>query len=252
MSIRFIKFDPMSRVMTLQDNHDSGSYPVGEAVSTAYVTVDNPFGNSKDGKYEIPNPVDVTNGKVFDIDSHKLEVTDEDESYLSFKEGVFDVNYYVGFAQIDVTGNEGDIYLTGNNLVPVASTYDSVIIEGEIYEIDKSKDTNAGQILFLQSPLKSDATEATVALRFVAKIYNDFRSKYIIARSAHILGNNYPNSVRNRLLEKENGVLKVIKNRIASKIFFEQGDYLKATRLLKENLEIGEWLQVIKGDILWY
>src|SRR5690606_36750273 len=99
------------------------------------------------------------------------------------------------------------------------NNYDSVPIGDEVHTIDKSKDTNTGTVLYLDKDLSEGISEMTVAMRESTKVLSNLRTKKIIAKSAHILCNDYPSS-RYRVLEKENGVLKVIKNKLASEVFF--------------------------------
>lgn len=191
-----------------------------------------------------PTASQIGNGEVFETDSHSLGVTKYDQGYYSFREGIVEVDLHLGMDVVEVTGAKGDFFVIGTGLQDVFDNYDSVLIGGEVYIIDKSKDTNAGTILYFDKDLSKDISEMTVAIRESTKVLSNMRTKKIIAKSAHILSNDYPSS-RYRVLEKENGVLKVIKNKLASEIFFERGDYSKADFMLRENVQIGNYLGVL-------
>lgn len=255
--LKLIKHDTMTRQLTFQIKPEE-AYPL--QASIIVLEFDNPFGTGKDGvvRYQntfdpqhpeyltIPKAQEIGNGKVFTVDSHKLGLSTSEQGYSTFKDGVINVDAYVGQQSISVTGVKDTNYLVGTNLTEIATSFDAVIVGTDVYKIDKSKPTNAGTVLYLFEDLKSDVTSVTVAYRSNLKLYNNFRTKCLIGKSAHILTNDY--STHYDILEKERGVLKVIRNDIASRICFEQEDYEKAERLLKENIQIGLRLGILKSN----
>lgn len=252
--LKFVKSDPMSRQLTLQWVKPDGS-PIINA-SVAVLAIDKPFPKGGDGsvryqntlnpshpEYLIdPKAIDIGGGKVFEVDSYKLGITKVDEPYYSWRDGVINVNIYVGGDNITVTGLKDTNYLVGTGLQPILENYDSVIVGKDVYQLDKSKSTNAGTILFLTSDLKEDVSSVTVAVKDNLKLYNDFRTRCAIAQVAQVLTDT--NYYRPSVNEKSQAVLKLITNKQASKILFDQESYLEADRLLQENIDIIKFLQL--------
>src|SRR5690606_6786002 len=225
MSLHFINTDVQGRKWTLKSD------PIGSPAIKATLIVKRPF-EGIDGVQVFdgttnPTASQIGNGRVFETDSNKLGITKDDQGYYSFRDGIVEVDLHLGMDIVEVTGTKGDFFVIGTGLQNVFDNYDSVLIGDEVYIIDKSKDTNAGTVLYFDKDLSEDISEMTVAIRESTKVLSNLRTKKIIAKSAHILSNDYPSS-RYRVLEKENGVLKVIKNKLASEIFFEREDYSKA------------------------
>lgn len=242
MSLHFINADVQGRQWTFKLD------PIGSPVLKATLVVKRPF-EGMDGVQVFddtttPTASQICNGEVFEIDSNSLGFTKDDQGYYSFRDGIVEVDLHLGMDIVEVTGARGDFFVIGTGLQDVFDNYDSVLIGDKVYIIDKSKDTNAGTVLYFDKDLTEDISEMTVAIRENTKVLSNLRTKIIIAKSAHILSNDYPSS-RYRVLEKENGVLKVIKNKLASEIFFERGDYSKADFMLRENVQIGNYLGVL-------
>ena len=242
MSLHFINTDVQGRKWTLKSD------PIGSPAIKATLIVKRPF-EGIDGVQVFdgttnPTASQIGNGRVFETDSNKLGITKDDQGYYSFRDGIVEVDLHLGMDIVEVTGTKGDFFVIGTGLQNVFDNYDSVLIGDEVYIIDKSKDTNAGTVLYFDKDLSEDISEMTVAIRESTKVLSNLRTKKIIAKSAHILSNDYPSS-RYRVLEKENGVLKVIKNKLASEIFFEREDYSKADFMLRENVQIGNYLGVL-------
>ena len=258
-NLRLVSSNNLARQISLQLNPEE---PYTTPVTTVVLRVDNPFDTKKNGvvKYVntfdpnhpewlvIPTASQIGDGKVFLIDSNKLGITGYDESYLSFRDGVLNLNLYVGLQTVSVTGDKDTNWLIGTGLETLLQNYDSVIIGSETYELRKDLPTNGGTVVYLDRYLEEDVTSVTFAERNNLKVFNDFKSKCIIAKSSALLGTDlYPN----RTSDKEQAVLKVIRNKMAASILFEQEDYKGAERLLLENIEIGNHLRVLKGGQLW-
>lgn len=242
MSLNFIKTDTMGRKWTFQ--LDKETSPVIKGV----LLIKRPF-EKEDGvqvfdEDTTPSISEIGNGKVFDTDSNKLGITKDDQGYYSFRDGIVEAEFHLGFDEVFVTGSEGDFFAIGTGLQQVFDNFDSVLIGEDVFTIDKSKSTNAGTVLYFDKELPEDITSMVVSKRYSTKVLSNLRTKTIIAKSAHILSNDYPSS-RYRILEKENGILKVIKNKIASEIFYEQEDFIKADFMLRENVQIGYYLGVL-------
>lgn len=253
--IKLVKSDPMVRVLTFQDY--TGAYgsetntegygapnPSTTQVSSVIISIEKPFDVKGEASYKIEGTEarNIASGKVFTVNSQNLGVTDFEQGYKSYRDGVLDLNYYVAFQSISVTGTKGNPYVLGTNLVTIAENFDALVVGSDIYMIDKSKSTNAGTQLFLLSDLKTDVTSANVAVRANLKLKNNFRTKCGIGASAHVLNSDY----RYKISEKENALMKAVRNKVASDIAFEKEDYDLTERLLKENIEIFTWMGVLR------
>lgn len=240
-NLEFIKNDTLARQISFKDK--SGGY-LGRTVTQVILTVKNPFDTKKDGlaKWDsttVPTHVQIKDGKVFEVDSQKLGLTTVNESYWSFRDGVLNWNYFAGFENVAVTGAKGDNFVIGVGFIPLLEKgYDSVIINGKPYAIDLSKPTNAGTVLYTFEPLESNATSVTFAERSNLKLRNNFRTKSAICKAAKSL----VGSFRDRIVDKEIAVQKLIRNEMASKILFEQEDYDSSDKLLRENVQILNYL----------
>lgn len=247
-----ISSNEMARQVTLQWDKPEDS-PIDNA-SNVIVKVANPFDTKEDGvvkyvnvfdpdvpeNFVIPTASEIGEGKEFTLDSYKLRVTESDKPYYSFRDGVINFDIYVGGSNISVTGNEGDEYITGSGLLDVIENYDAIMVDDSVYNLIKDRSTNAGTVLYLDKPLVSDVSSVTVAVRDNLKVRNNFRTKCALGNAAHILSDS--NYYRPGLDERQNAVMKLIKNDIASKFLFESRDYIGSERMLMENLSIIKWL----------
>jgi len=240
-NLKFIKSNQLARQISFQD--DSGGY-LGRTVTQVLLAVKDPFDTGKEGlaKWDsttIPTHTQIKDGKIFEVDSQKLGLTTVNQSYYTFKDGVLNFDYYVGFEQVAVTGAKGDNFVIGSGFIPLLEKgYDGVIINGKPYALDLSKPTNAGTVLYLFEDLPKDITSLTFAERSNLKLRNNHRTKCAIGKVAQVLIGGY----RDRIVDREIAVQKLVRNEMASKILFEQEDYLASDKLLKENVEIIKWM----------
>lgn len=255
-NIRLVKSDTQARRITFQDVKEGGYTTPTQVV---VLNVDNPFGTKKNGTVRYQNTLDldhpeylviptagqISDGIEFTVDSYTLGVTKEDQGYYSFRDGVLNVNYYVSDDTLEVTGVKDTNWLIGSGFEPILEKYDSVIIGKEVYQIMKGFNypSNAGTVIYLDRDLTEDVSEVHVAERSNLKVLNNTVTKTTIARGACIMAD--PLYRNNGILEKQNGVFKVIRNNEASRILFEREDYAEADRLLTENVEIGKFLNLI-------
>lgn len=255
-NLKIINADVIARRITFQDVKEGGYTTPLIAV---LVTIDNAFGTGKDGitRYQnVPDPnhpeylispsaQNIGLGQVFTVDSYTQGVTDITQGYYEFKEGVLNINYYTSDLQKQVEAVKGTNWLIGTGFDDLVEKYDSVIIDTQVYQIMKGLDysTNGGTVIYLDRDLHRDVDDVLFAERSNLKALNNEVTKTIIARGASILADPlYRNSGS---LERQNGVLKVIRNNIASQILFDRYDYAEANKLLLENLEIGRFLNLI-------
>lgn len=157
-NLRLVGHNKMARQITLQLNKEGGySRPVSEVV----LKINDPFSVNKTGTLKhvneldpnhpewliVPTAQEIADGKVFTVDSYKLGVTDANSGMNSFRDGVLNLNLYVGLQTVSVTGVGGTDYLIGTGLNLLLEAYDSVIIGQEVYQLRKDMPTNGGTVV---------------------------------------------------------------------------------------------------------
>src|SRR5690606_6786890 len=110
------------------------------------------------------------------------------EGLANFLDGVLDINMYtVMQTRSGIVGNEGDMFITGTNLDIISDTYNSIIIEDNIYQINHTIPYNAGTALYLTESLKEDTTSFRPAYRANTKVYNSSGSDCCITEGVGVL-----------------------------------------------------------------
>lgn len=253
--LKFINSDLNARKITLQYEKPEDS-PITGQVDTVLIEVTNPFSDKKTGITVFKNALDpdhpeyltnptagqIGSGKVFDLDSFKLGNTKSDGGYKTFRDGVIDINAWIGAFVNPFQGNEGEPFVTGNGFIDILENYDGFIVDNVGYRFLKDRSTNAGTVIYLNKPLHRSIDNAVVSLVDNLKLYNDFRTKQAICKIATILTEK--SYYRPGLDERQKACLKLLSNKQASSILFEQKSYLESNRLLTENVEISNWLGV--------
>lgn len=253
--LKFINSDLNARKITLQyEKPDDG--PITGQADTVLVEVTNPFSTKESGVTVFKNQVDpdhpeylttptagqIGNGKVFDLDSFKLGNTKSEEGYKTFRDGVIDINAWIGAFVNPFEGNEGEPFVIGNGFIDILANYDGFIVDNVGYRFLKDRSTNGGTTIFLDRPLHRSIDNAVVSLVDNLKLYNDFRTKQAICKIATILTEK--SYYRPGLDERQRACLKLLTNKQAASILFEQKSYLESNRLLVENTQIIGWLGV--------
>lgn len=247
--LRFVDIDSQSRIIKLQDvgkyidilNTDVEAVIV-EVDGKNHVRYNKEFDPEHPDYIVIPNATQIVDGKAFEIDSYKLGITDENESYESFRGGVLDINYYVITGSIELEGEKGDEYLIGEDLHLIYENFDSIVAGGKIYKINKTIPTNAGTVLYLTKPLEEDVSEVEVAYRGNLKVKNDYDTRKILAKTARVL--TYRDATPS-IWDRKEAIMKLIHNWEASKILWELEEYDEVDLILSENVEIGYYLGLI-------
>lgn len=253
--LKIISSDLNARKITLQYVRPDDN-PFGNQAVSVIVQATNPFGDKRNGTTVFKNSLDPSHpeyliiptageieaGKVFDIDSYKLGLTKSEDSYLTFRDGVLDIDIAIGAFDVNMVGEEGNSFVTGSGFIDILTNYDAIIVDNVFYRLLKDRSSNAGTVMYLDKPLHRGITSATVALVDNLKIYNDYRTKQAICGVATILTEN--SYYRPYLDEKRQAVLKLLTNKQASSLLFDNKSYLEADRLLNESLDIINWLQI--------
>lgn len=253
--LKFIKSDIQARRITLQYEKPDNT-PITGQVHTVLVEVDNPFSDKKKGTTVFKNTLDpenpnylvdptagqIGNGKVFELDSFKLGNTKSENGYKTFRDGVINIDAWIGAFVNPFEGNEGESFVIGSGFISILENYDGIIVDNVGYRFLKDRSTNGGTTIFLDRPLHRSIDNAVVSLVDNLKLYNDFRTKQAICKIATILTEK--SYYRPGLDERQRACLKLLTNKQASSILFEQKSYLESNRLLVENVSIINWLGV--------
>ena len=172
-----------------------------------------------------PSVEDILNGETLGLNSYQFGVTTLEQGLVPFNDGVYDINaYYIQEDSSDIlVGTKGDIFLQGDDTDDIVNLYDSIIISGDIYEIDKTKPTNGGTLLYVDRPLKEDTD--VVALSFRSQVYalniseSSCALKTLVGKYTGACG------CSSDCTDK---YLKLLEDITASNIAFCQGDYHKS------------------------
>lgn len=182
-SLKFISQSRDGRSITLQDNTgnkstnpngygDDGLTP--SDILSYYISVARIYNNElfvkkiTGDQLGFPTLEQMANGYVFTINTGFMTEQTEsgiiEPSYI-FKDGVLDINLYVAFSGYeDVVGKKGENFITGADFAD-AYKADSIVINDVIYDIDKSRDNNGYNVLYLLSELDEDITEFDILYR---------------------------------------------------------------------------------------
>lgn len=252
--LKLISSDLQAREITLQVTR--GEINSGNKYLKVIVDVAKPFPIKGEGVsvfvnqldtenpnyWVIPTAEQIGNGRVFKLNSHLLNLTKSEEGYATFRDGVIDVNMHGGIEVKTVVGRKGESWIESTGLIDYLQKYDSVLVGSDSYLLLKDRSTNGGTVAYLSEPLKEDVTEVMFAERMNLKLYNDFRTKQAICKIATILTEK--SYYRPGLDERQRACLKLLTNKQASSILFEQKSYLESNRLLVENASIINWLSL--------
>ncbi len=122
------------------------------------------------------NPIvdEILSGVTVGLTSLHFGITTPEQGLAPFNDGVYDINAYYIVTPVNgvFTGQEGDIYLQGVNTQDIVEKYDSVVVADKVYQIDKTKDTNAGTLLYISTPLEDSTTVVAFAHRANTKGLN--------------------------------------------------------------------------------
>ena len=147
-----------------------------------YIYVVSRVFNSLSYKFVLDNTSDLLPSTTQMAWGHKLELRTnmfyDDETpieqtpTLCFNDGILDVNQYTVFrGQDNVVIEKGTNFIYGGDGVFFHEELkaDSIIVNNEIYQIDKSMFDNGGSIIYITGQFKEDSTVFDVAYRANAK-----------------------------------------------------------------------------------
>ena len=186
-----------------------------------------------------PTAENIGDGETFSLNSNNMGITDFYSPYYAFRDGVISMDAYASWESISAEGTQGNNFLkVTSGALDVIEQYSAVIVNSEVYHIDKTQYTNADTLIFLMEDLLTDVDSVELAIRDNVKLWNNVRTKKTIAELVSAISLNNPK--RKIFVDLEQAVLKVIRNDIASKILFQNKEYDRSEYLLKENLKIAD------------
>jgi len=168
----------------------------------------------------------ITSGTEIEITSISLGQT---TIFIPFEDGVFDLNMYsvLTTAKTGVIAATGNPFITGTGLATYLQ-YDSVLVNEKTYDIDKTKDTNGGTILYLVEELQDTTNLFYPSYKANVKFITDVSTTTCLYNKVGKLATSCDcdnNDVVNTLFEIE--LLKW-----ASQYAFDNGDFVKANELI--------------------
>lgn len=183
----------------------------------------------------VPSIDQITSGTIIGLNSLTLGRSSVGKSLIPFKDGIYDINMHVitKSAPSSYKGYKGGYFIESNSAVmmDIFNKYDSIIINNNIYNIDKTTISN-NNILYIEQPLKEDFELGIleVAYRGNVKAYSDVLSDKCIITSIGVLSVDKCSRCDSK--KKEEDLFKYIMYKIAAELEFECGNYSKANDLL--------------------
>lgn len=234
--LNFLNLSASGKEITLQDktsSYTNGSYVVEGVI----LKLTNAFSKT-DATIEYddttnPTYQQVIDGIEFKINSVLSGDSTVQQGFKTFKDGVLEINYYPYTQVVQGQGTKGNHYIITTDSFELVNNFEAIVVGDNIYHIDKSKNTNAGTLLYLVEGLKEDVENFYPCYRGITRVLVDTLVKQSIAEGATALA--YPHNRHNGLKE---GVKTLIHNYTANKIWFDLGDYGIINHTTKENYQI--------------
>lgn len=172
-----------------------------------------------------PSVPDIANGNIVRMDSVKLGMSTDQKT---FNDGVYDINVYAVLDYtITCTANNGATFLLPTNPIDV-SMYDVVYVDGKLYDLDHSKDTAGGTVIYVVQELKMASGTMTISPGFRAnvKTMKDLGLRTCIYNST---GNMYRVGCNKKCKQR---MLDVAIDQWFAELAFEDEDYVAANELI--------------------
>lgn len=167
----------------------------------------------------------ITAGTPIEFSSISLN---QSSIFIPFEDGVFDFNMYnvMTTAKTGVVAAQGNPFITGSGL-DTYLVYDSILVNEKLYDIDKTKNSNGGTILFLVQELEDSSTLFYPAYRANMKALTDKATTTCLYNKVGKLALDCGcNSSTKEILAD------IELFRWAAQYAFDNQDYIKATELI--------------------
>ena len=155
------------------------------------------------------------------VNTYRTQI-DASTDLKTFGDGVWNIDVSVVFdTDVAATGAEGAIYLIPTSPIDL-SDYDVLYTGGKVYDIDQSKDTNHGTVVYIVQELEGAVTSFTYGKKANLKVpvTNDLDT--CLKRKA----------IKSCGCGKGKKVLDVWVDYLNSEMAFEDGDYVAANDLI--------------------
>lgn len=181
-----------------------------------------------DGTNEyLPKPVNLGYGHTLTLTTNLFKKTTSTgvmEPWGLFKDGVLDLSMYVEFiGQSGVVIQKGTNYITGGSFTRELKA-DAVIVDGKIYQIDKSMYSNGNTIIYVTGSFDVDATSFNILYRSNMKVLLQSITRNLHAYACKTMRDDIKSPEWNQI----NTALSFLR---ASEGFFKSEDYSEANGL---------------------
>ncbi|WP_418360177.1 hypothetical protein [Sphingobacterium detergens] len=186
-------------------------------------------------------PAKIAMGIPFSIHSSLFQDSIGDLNLASsiFSDGILDINMYVQFVGLsDVVIAKDSSFVTGGSFKSVYDS-DSILVDGMVYELDKSKDHNGYTVLYIIGSFSADATSFDILYRSNTKAFLDSVGDYNLQS---VVGSNAGCSMDDMVLDT---LVICMANKESAELFYKSGEYSKADELL---ISRDKLLKNIKND----
>lgn len=141
------------------------------------------FARSFDPDYPLyitdPSIDQVANGASIQLNSIMLGMNEASEGLVPFRDSVWDINQYSVTEEVTgVVGNEGQPFITGNGFSEIIDNCDAILVDDMLYDIDKSKPSSGGTVIYLTEELQSSTVSFEPAYRANLKVLMDSQTQY--------------------------------------------------------------------------
>lgn len=185
-----------------------------------------------------PSIKEITEGAHIDITSISLNLNSPEEGLKTFKDGIYDINMYTAINDINNVNIEVEVGLNylididnTNQFQRIFDTYNNIIINNDIYTIDKSKSDELSNKLYLKEVITSSGYVYSI-YRANCKLYNSATSDCSIVESTGNLA--LLDSCKCSCGESdEETYFRLLMYKTVSKINYNSRDYKESNDLLK-------------------
>lgn len=184
--------------------------------------------------YPQPSIDDIALGSPVRLTTTDLHLTSLTLGPKSFNDGILDLTMYTCFTEITgVIGDEYTNFITGIDFTDIYNTVDSIIINDNIYNINKTIDNNNYNVLYLIEDLQEDIDGFYPAYRANYKLLNDTGSTRCIQQNTGKV--TYGDC--NCLNDKEDTLYRLTMYNLWAKYDYDAEDYINANKKLTSSLK---------------
>lgn len=181
-----------------------------------------------------PSIDDIASGvSNVEFTSIVLNINEALDGLRAFDDAVYDINMYTLFGQTNGTGVLGQKIITGTNLDTIYNTVDFIVVDNNIYTIDKSVESDPNSLTLVES-LKENVTSFYQAYFSNVKGINGAASDCCGNQEAGKLAEKDCNCSQ----DKFDSLFKLWMYKIAATIDFNCGNYKRANDLLKASQKV--------------